>query len=178
MCGFRTLPGVVRVPCLAGTLLPLLALAGCGSTNKAATTETAASSAAARQRRQVGQRRRSRPPTYNIYLAHVTGSSGAANASGVAILSVKASSDELCWSISPVKNFTISTSTTQATIATIQRTPSGTPSTPGIPLDFAYKSAGCVHEPSIFLGRLQAQPQMFYLSIYNTQSGDAVRGQI
>jgi hypothetical protein len=176
MCGFKTLPGVVRVPCLAGTLL-LLALAGCGSTNKAATT-TAASSASGPTAATSGAAQAVKTASYNINLAHVTGSSGGANASGVVILSVKAPSDELCWSISPVKNFTISTSTTEATIVTIQRTPSGTPSTPGVPLGFAYKSAGCVHEPSVFLGRLQAQPQMFYLSIYNTQSGDAVRGQI
>jgi hypothetical protein len=177
MCGFKTPPGVVRVPWLAGTFSLLLALAGCGSTNKAATT-TAASSAAAPTAPTGGGAQAVKTATYNINLAHVTGSSGGANASGVVILSVKAPGDELCWSISPVKNFTISTSTTEATIVTIQRTPSGTPSTPGIPLGFAYKSAGCVHEPSTFLGRLQAQPQMFYLSIYNTQSGDAVRGQI
>ena len=177
MCGFKTLPGVVRVPCLTGTLLLLLAVAGCGSTNKAATT-TAASSAAAPTAATSGAAQAVKTATYNINLAHVTGSSGGANASGVVIFSVKAPSDELCWSISPVKNFTISTSTTEATIVTIQRTPSGTPSTPGVPLGFAYKSAGCVHEPSIFLGRVQAHPQMFYLSIYNTQSGDAVRGQI
>jgi hypothetical protein len=177
MCGFTTLTCVVRVPCLAGTLLLLLALAGCGSTNKAATA-TAASSVAAPTAATSGAAQAVKTATYKINLAHVTGSSGGANVSGNVILSVKAPSDELCWSISPVKNFTISTSTTEATIVTIQRTPSGTPSTPGIPLGFAYKSAGCVHEPSIFLGRLQAQPQMFYLSIYDTQSGDAVRGQI
>ena len=176
MCGFKTLPGVVRVPCLTGTLLLLLAVTGCGSTNKAAT--TTAASPAAPTAATSGAAQAVKTATYNINLAHVNGSSGGANAAGVVILSVKAPSDELCWNISPVKNFTISTSKTEATIVTIQRTPSGTPSTPGIPLGLAYKSAGCVHEPAIFLGRLQAQPQMFYLSIYNTQSGDAVRGQI
>jgi hypothetical protein len=103
MCGFKSLPGVVRVPCLAGTLLLLLALAGCGSTNKAATT-TAASSAAAPTAATRGTAQAVKTATYNINLAHVTGSSGGANASGIVILSVKAPSDELCWSISPVKN--------------------------------------------------------------------------
>ncbi len=77
-----------------------------------------------------------------------------------------------------MKDFTISSSPTLATIVTIQPTPNGTPSTPGIPLGFAYKSSGCVHAPSAFLGRFQAHPRRFYLSIHNTQSGDAVRGQI
>jgi hypothetical protein len=177
MAVFKTLPGVVKAPFLAGTFLLLLALAGCGSTNKAATT-AAASSAATPTAPAGGAPQAVKTATYNINLAHVTGSSGGANASGTVVLNVKAPSDELCWSISPVKNFTTSTSTTEPTIVTIQRTPSGTPSTPGVPLGLAYKSAGCVHEPPVFLGRLQANPQMFYLSIYNTQSGDAVRGQV
>jgi hypothetical protein len=176
MAGLKTLPGVVKAPCVTGTLLLLLALAGCGSTNKAATT-TAAASAATPAAPTGGSAQAVKAATYNINLAHVAGSSGGASASGTVILSVKPPG-ELCWSISPVKNFTVSTSTTQATIVTIQRTASGTPSTPGIPLGTAYKSAGCVHEPPAFLGRLQANPQMFYLSIYNTQSGDAVRGQV
>ena len=101
------------------------------------------------------------------------------------VLSVKAPGDELCWNISPVKNFTISSSTTMATFATIQPTATGLPSTPGIPLGAPttagpspYKSSGCIHIPSAPLGRIEAHPQTFYLSIYNTQSGEAVRGQI
>ena len=157
----KALRGTAVVGCMAASPL-LLALAGCGSTNKATTTTAAPVKTA----------------TYDVNLTHVTGSNGASNASGLVVLSVKAPSDELCWNISPVKNFTVSGSTATATIVTIQPTPHGLPSTPGFPLGGAYKSTGCVHAPSIFLGRLEAHPQMLYLSIYDTHSGEAVRGQI
>ncbi len=114
----------------------------------------------------MGERRQSRGP-YNINLAHVTGSSGGANASGVVILSVKAPSDELCWSLSRKELHDLH----QYDGGDDRHHPAhlGNPSTPGNPLGFAYKSAGYVHEPSIFLGRLQAQPGMFYVSIYNSR---------
>ena len=168
MSGPRTLPSLAGASCLAGTMSLALALAGCGSTNNAATTTTSSPAGAAQT---------TKATAYNVNLTHVAGSSGGADASGLVILRVKAP-DELCWSISPVRNFTVSTSKTQATIVTIQPTPSGTPSTPGVPLGFSYTPAGCVHVPPAFIGRLKAHPQMFYLSIYNTQSGDAVRGQV
>ncbi len=78
----------------------------------------------------------------------------------------------------PIKSFTVTTGTAKPTIVTIQSTPSGTPSTPGIPLGTACKASGCAHVPPAFLERFEAHPQTFYLSIYNTESGDAVRGQV
>jgi hypothetical protein len=169
----RTLRGLWGVGVVTGMSL-LLALVGCGSSSKTTST-TAASPVAATPTTAGGS---VKPATYNINLAHVAGSSGAADAAGVVVLSVKSSSGELCWSISPVKSFPVSTSTTTPTIVTIQPTANGTPSTPGIPLGPAYKSSACIHAPSVFLGRLEAHPQTFYLSIYNTATGDAVRGQI
>src|SRR5271157_1055671 len=124
MNGSKDLPGRAGLPCVAATL-SLLALAGCGSTSKSATT-TAATSATTPT---TAASQSVRAVTYNVNLGHVAGSSGAASASGLAILTVKPPG-ELCWSISPVKNFSVSTSKTQATIVTIQPTPSGTPSTP------------------------------------------------
>lgn len=150
--------------CVVASALLLLALAGCGSSSKSSAA-TATSGASVKT------------GTYNVNLTHVAGTSGAASASGVVVLSVKAS-DEICWSISPIKTFTVSTGTTTPTIVTVQPTPSGTPSTPGVPLGSAYKSSGCIRAPSAFLGRLEADPKMFYLSIYNTGTGDAVRGQV
>jgi hypothetical protein len=158
--------------CAAAGALLLLALAGCGgSSNTAATTSSGASTPSTGAAS-------ANATAYNIKLAHVAGASGPANASGVAVLSVKPSGGGLCWSISPVKTFTISDSTTTPTIITIQPTPAGTPSTPGVPLGTAYRSSGCTQVPAAFLGRLGANPSMFYLSIYNTGTGDAVRGQV
>ena len=169
----RTLRGFRGVEVIAGISL-LLALVGCGSSSKITSTTTT-SPVAATPTTTAGS---VKPASYNIKLAHVTGSSGAADAAGVVVLSVKSPSGELCWSISPVKSFPVSTGTTTPTIVTIQPTAQGTPSTPGIPLGTAYKSSACMHAPSVVLGRLEAHPQTFYLSIYNTGTGDAVRGQI
>jgi hypothetical protein len=158
--------------CAAVGALLLLAPAGCGSSSK---TPTATSPAAATPATGGAS---AKATAYNIKLAHVAGASGSANASGVVVLSVKPSGGGLCWSVSPVKTFTISHSTTTPTIITIQPTPAGTPSTPGVPLGATYVSSGCTQVPAAFLTRLEANPSMFYLSIYNTGTGDAVRGHI
>jgi hypothetical protein len=164
--------GGLQGVCAAVGALLLLALAGCGSSSKM---PTATSPAAATPATGVAS---AKTTAYNIKLSHVAGASGAANASGVVVLSVKPSGGGLCWSVSPVKTFTISHSTTTPTIITIQPTPGGTPSTPGVPLGTAYQSSGCTPVPAAFLARLAANPRTFYLSIYNTGTGDAVRGQI
>jgi hypothetical protein len=161
--------GSQGVSVAVGALL-LLALAGCGSSSKPATSSGAATPATGATA--------AKAAAYNVKLVHVAGASGAATATGVAVLSVKPSEGGLCWSISPVKTFTISNSTAMPTIITVQPTPAGTPSTPGVPLGTAYRSSGCTHVPAAFLGRLEANPRMFYLSVYNTGTGDAVRGQI
>jgi hypothetical protein len=168
----RTLRGFQVASAVASALL-LLVIAGCGSSSESASsTATSSASPAAAAGSSV------KTTTYNIRLTHVAGAAGAANASGVVVLTVKSGIDPLCWSISPVKNFTVSASKTTPTIATIQPTPAGTPSTPGVPLGTAYQSSACTRVPQAFLGRLEANPKMFYLSIYNTGTGDAVRGQI
>lgn len=158
--------------CAAISALLLLALSGCGSSS---TTPTARSSAAATPATGGVS---AKATAYNVKVTHVAGASGSASASGVVVLSVKPSGDGLCWSVSPVKTFTISHSTTTPTIITIQPTPAGTPSTPGVPLGTTYVSSGCTQVPAAFLSRLEANPGMFYLSIYNTGTGDAVRGHI
>jgi len=155
---------------MAGALL-LLVIAGCGSSSKSASSTATGSGAPAADSSV-------KTTTYDIRLTHVAGSAGAANASGVVVLTVKSGSDQLCWSVSPVESFTVSASRTTPTIATIQPTPAGTPSTPGVPLGGAYQSSACTRVPPVFLGRLEAKPKMFYLSIYNTGTGDAVRGQV
>ena len=166
-----TLRGV-RIAVAVVSVLLSLAAAGCGSSSNTASTTASPAVAPTSSSASV------KTATYNVKLAHVAGSSGASNAAGVVVLNVKSPSGELCWSISPVKSFAISTGTTTPTIVTIQPTPNGTPSTPGVPLGMVYEASACTRPPSAFLGRLQAHPQMFYLSIYNTGSGDAVRGQV
>lgn len=144
----------------------LLAPAGCGSSSKGTGSASAAGVLPVKA------------ATYTVNLTHVKGASGAASASGVVILSVKSRGDQLCWSISPIKAFAVSTSATTPTIATIQPTSAGTPSTPGLPLRTVYESSSCIGAPAVFLGRLEASPKTYFLSVYNTGTGDAVRGQL
>ena len=189
MRAFKVRPGVGVVAAAAMSTSCLFAVAGCGTTNKAATT-TAATSGAAPNTTASGASTPVKAATYNINLTHVAGASGSPNAAGVVVLSVKSPGDELCWNISPIKGFTVSSGTTGTsgapppTFATIQPTSAGTPATPGVPLGnpgpsgIAYKPVGCVHKPSVFLERLEAHPQTFYLGIFNTHSGEAVHGQI
>src|SRR5271165_2813037 len=159
-----TLRGV-RIAVAVVSVLLSLAAAGCGSSSNTASTTASPAVAPTSSSASV------KTATYNVKLAHVAGSSGASNAAGVVVLNVKSPSGELCWSISPVKSFPVSTSTTTPTIITIQPTPNGTPSTPGVPLGTAYRASSCIHVPTVFLGRLETLPQTFYLSIYNTGSG-------
>src|SRR5271170_6677116 len=114
-----TCRGFASVCAVIGSSL-LLALAGCGGSSKSATT-TATSSTAATSSASSGPAVKA--ATYNVNLTHVAGSSGASTASGVAVLNVRSTGDQLCWSISPIKTLTISTSTTTPTIVTIQPTP-------------------------------------------------------
>ncbi len=165
------MPNGFQGVCAAAGALLLLAVAGCGSSSQPTATSPAAATpdtggVAAKT------------TAYNVKLAHVAGASGPASASGVVVLTVKPSGGGLCWSVSPIKTFTLSHSTTTPTIITIHPTASGTPSTPGVPLGATYASSGCAKVPAAFLTRLEANPGMFYLSIYNTGTGDAVRGHI
>lgn len=159
--------------CVVVSMSMLLALAGCGSSGKTTTTESSVAATPTRTSASAVT-----AATYNINLTHVTGASGASNAAGVAVLSVKSPSDQLCWSISPIKAFTVSRGTTTPTIITIQSTPAGSPSTPGFPLGMGYEPSSCIAAPAVFLRRLEANPKMYFLSIYNTANGDAVRGQM
>jgi hypothetical protein len=144
----------------------LLGLAGCGSSSKGTSSSSAASASPVKA------------ATYTVNLTHVKGAGGAASASGVVVLSVKSPSNQVCWSISPIKAFAVSTSATTPTIVTIQPTSAGTPSTPGFPLGTVYRSSACIGAPAAFLGRLEADPPTYFLSVYNTGTGDAVRGQL
>jgi hypothetical protein len=174
---FKARPGSAVLAPATAIISLLLVLAGCGSTKEAATT-AAPASAGPPTTTAGGTSSSVKAATYNVNLTHIAASSGAPNSSGVVVLTVRSPSDELCWNISPVRNFKVTATTTMPTIATIQPTPAGTPATPGVPLGFSYKPSDCTHAPGVFLGRLEAHPQMFYVGIFNTHSGDAVHGQV
>ena len=173
----RALRAPLKTICQVAGLAVVLGLAGCGSSKPATTATT--SPAAASIPSTTATSAVAKAGTYTVHLTHVNGSSGSAGASGTALLTVKPASGEVCWSVSPIQHFTVSSGTTHPTIVTIQPSATGTPSTPGIPLAFGgYTATGCRKVPAPVLARAEANPSMFYLSIYNTQSGEAVRGQV
>jgi hypothetical protein len=152
--------------------LLMLALGGCGGTKKAATSAVSSSSPGATTARATQPLK---TLTYSLRLAGVPGT---ASGSALASVSVHSASQELCWNFSRLGHQSISRSATRPSIAVIQRTPAGTTATPGVLLGLSYKPSGCMREPSGFLERLESHPPMYYLSVYNTQSGGVVRGQL
>jgi hypothetical protein len=150
-----------------------VALTGCGGTNTPSTPSTPST-----------QTHKGPPPvrsvTYSVPLSGKTVVSGthkappgALNASGLAVISVNASSNELCWRFSQLKNVG------SPTVARIYLAAGPGSYLYGTPLGHPFKAAGCLPKNPIFLGFLGARPLEFYVSIHNAQfPGGVVRGQV
>jgi len=152
-----------------------LAFAGCGSTNKAATTAPATSATLPPGATGIAAPPPVKSVTFSVKLAGANEvPAGAPTGSGVAVISIKASTGELCWTFSQLKNVTAPTE------AHIHRGLASTSGNIVIPLGGAYKASGCVPgAPRPLLGLIGANPQQFYVNIHNAQyPGGAVRGQL
>jgi hypothetical protein len=148
-----------------------LALGGCGSTK---TTATTAKRPLAPGATEIGAPPPVKSATYRVNLAGSTGTpAGAPHGSGLAILTVKAPSSELCWEFSKLKNVAAPVA------ARIYRSlAGGPPLSSGVSLGASYKTSSCSREPAIFLGLLGAHPKNFYVAIDNAQfPKGAVRGR-
>ena len=153
-------------------LVPLaavvLACAGCGSSNKAASSGSAATSTAATGRQTALP---VKSVSYYVNLTTVRRASCRAvpTGSGVALISIIAASNELCWTFPPLKNITAGTA------ARINgHLKFGYTSTPLGP----YTASGCRVEPRLMLSLLEKQRHSFYLIIANPKlPGSGVRGQ-
>jgi hypothetical protein len=90
------------------------------------------------------------------------------------VISIKASTGELCWTFSQLKNVT------SPREAHIHRGLASTSGNIVIALGGAYKASGCVPgTPRPLLALIGANPQRFYVNIHNAQyPGGAVRGQL
>ncbi len=162
----------------AAVSLLVVAFVGCGSTHKSATKSAPLPPGVTTFPKL--------PPvksvTYGVDLSSATTTAvtgvarapaGARNASGRAVISVNASSNELCWTFSQLKNVGA------PTVARIYRAAAPGSWRYGYPLGHPYKASGCIPENSVFLGLLGAKPQEFYVSIHTARfPGGAVRGQI
>jgi hypothetical protein len=160
-----------RIPFVVAALAATV-VGGCGSTNT--TTTTAKTAPLVPGATEIGTPPPVKSASYRAILAGTTGTpAGAPKGSGLAIISVRAPSSELCWDFSQLKNVA------SPTAARIYRSlAGGPPLTSGVLFGVPYKASGCVHEPAVFLGLLGAHPQNFYVAIDNVQFPmGAVRGR-
>jgi hypothetical protein len=149
-----------------------LALAGCGGTT---TTVTAPASSAKAKPKSLTTTYTSPPAvgsaSYTVSLAGFP--RGAANGSGVGVVSINSSSGELCWTISQLKNVTAPTE-----IRIFRNFPRAS-GAHGLPLGAGYKPSGCMRERLLVLGLIEAKPETFYLSIHSARYPEgAVRGPL
>jgi hypothetical protein len=159
-----------RIPFVSAAVVAI-ALGGCGSTK---TTATTAKRTLAPGATEIGTPPPVKSATYRVNLAGSNGApAGAPNGSGLAILTVKAPSSELCWEFSKLKNVAAPVA------ARIYRSLAGGPPLgSGVALGSSYKASSCSREPAIFLGLLGAHPKNFYVAIDNAQfPKGAVRGR-
>jgi hypothetical protein len=153
--------------------LAMIALGGCGST-KNTTTKTAPTPPLAPGATEIGTPPLVKSATYRVNLAGANGApAGVRNGSGLAVITVKAPSRELCWEFSKLKNVA------SPTAARIYRSLAGGPPLgSGVPFGASYVASGCVHEPAVFLGLLGKRPQNFYVAVDNARfPNGAVRGR-
>ena len=109
--------------------------------------------------------------TYSVSLAGFK--RGSPNGSGHAVVSINASTNELCWTFSQLKNVT------SPTVARLFRNFTGASGRNGFLLGRAYKSSGCIHLESAVLGLIGAKPEQFYVNIHDARfPGGAVRGPL
>jgi hypothetical protein len=98
---------------------------------------------------------------------------GAPNGSALGILRIKASSSELCWQLSQLKNVEAPTS-----VRIYRSLAGGSGVGAGITLGSTFKPASCVHEPPVLLGLLGKTPKNFFLSVDSARfPHGAVRGR-
>jgi hypothetical protein len=139
----------------------VLAFAGCGGAKTVATTSAPP----------LPSQRPIESATYTVNLAGFE--QGAHNGSGLAVVSLNASTREICWTFSQLKNVGAPTD------ARIYRTFPGASGRNGFRLGRTYKASGCVPAPANVLRELTAGPQEWVVSIHTRHfPGGAVRGQV
>ena len=149
----------------------VLTSAGCGNAKSAATTAPPPTTATTATTATEPAQQPVTSATYRVTLAGFKG--GAPNGSGLAVISINASSSELCWRFSRLKNVTA------PTVARLYQSFPGASGRNGYHLGGAYKSSGCVALPSDVLGLIEARAQVFYVNIHDAQfPGGAVRGPL
>jgi hypothetical protein len=98
---------------------------------------------------------------------------GSPNGSALAVVTTNASTHELCWEFSRLKNVS------SPTVARLFRNVPGGTGNGGFDLGRRYKSSGCVHLEAPTLGLIGEKPGQFWLNIHNARYPlGAVRGPL
>lgn len=158
-----------------------LALAGCGGTHVVTVTaSTPTTTAPAHVEPSANSNRPVRTTSYTVELSGAGGTTGEypaprgePNASGVALISINSSTNELCW------NFTRLT-ITPSTVPDVYRRTAGAGSWRyGIPLGGTYKPEGCVHIARPTLGLIEEDPGEWWVSLRDAKfPKGAIRAQV
>ena len=149
-----------------------VALAGCGKASGVATTTATTAETASIP----GVTTYKPPPapvatSYSVTLAGFK--RGSRNGSGLALIGINPTTNELCWTISQLKNVP---KPTQARL--FRFTPGGTGRN-GYKLGDTFKPSGCIHQPAVILGLIESKPEQFFVSIHTARfPGGAVRGAL
>lgn len=156
----------------------LLALAGCGSSNKAATTT---------EENVPGVSTYKPPPApvaaaYSVNLSGfgrgLGSKKGSPNGSALALIEINPTTDELCWKFTALHNVEHPTQARLFRVEPVPRLEFYTSST-GIMLGHRYTPSGCIHELPQILGLIESKVQQFYLNIHDAQYPEgAVRGPL
>jgi CHRD domain len=157
------MPGKTALVSLA---VVVFAFTACGSSKKKSTTPASSGATSAKATVQ--------PRTYRVKLAGANEvPKGAPNGSGTAVISIRASSNELCWKFTNLKNVTAPTA------AHVHKGSAGTPGPIVVPFDSKYKPSGCMPTAATTLSQIEAGPKGFYVNIHNLKyPGGAVRAQL
>lgn len=158
----------------------MLGALGCGSSKKASSTSSATSPSGAASpyappsTSTTAASALTRSRTYRVKLA---GSNevpaGAPSGSGIAVVTLRAKTNQACWSFSALKEVT------SPTASHIHEGGAGTSGPVVIAFAPPYRASGCVAAPPALLARIAAAPHQFYVNIHNAKyPGGVVRAQL
>lgn len=159
-----TSPG--RIVALLPVVLAALALAGCGGTKTSA-------EKSAEERLETTYHPPPRPKsiTYEVKLGPFQG--GDPIGSGVAIVSINAATNQLCWTISSLTNVP------SPTEVRLFQNFTGASGRNGFRLGHGYKPSGCIPIEPPVLGKMELKPQIFFVNVHSARyPGGAVRGPL
>jgi hypothetical protein len=158
---------------VAAVSVATLGIAACGSSKKKATTTTAAPATTAKKPAKAAA-----VPS-RTYRVKLTGPAetppGAPHGSGVAVITLRGKSDQVCWTFSALKGFA------HPTFAHIHIGHAGTSGNIVVPLSTGttFLTKGCVSTSAATIRAIANDPHAYYVNVHSIKyPGGAVRSQL